>query len=410
MAGILICDQIQNSSNTALINNGALAINSVGPTQLNTVTSQNWYLNGNLGIGTASPGYLLDINNTGGSQANARLNGNDQANVRLRLTNVGSGGQSFEIVGGNPGASNAGLAIYDVTNTATRMYIDSSGNVGIGTSSPSTYNKLTVLNGAITSGTTTSTSGSILLQGYYNSGSITNIGTEFSNGGPVIGYAVTPSTSAAGSFVSSTSVNTFKGAYTIAGNAHLWYGGAASTTAIGSAVTTSELMRIDSSGNLLIGTPTATTGETKLILSTNSGTTNWRVGPWSTVSTNFYITPNSATTGVYLSGTSATTWSSLSDERAKDIIEPIKDAVEKVCTLRAVIGKYKLDEENTRKSFLIAQDVQAVLPEAVNIANQENGYLGLSYSDVIPLLVASIQEQQALITDLTTRLTALEAK
>jgi hypothetical protein len=40
-----------------------------------------------------------------------------------------------------------------------KMRIDSSGNVGIGTSSPYTYNKLTVLNGAITSGTANSTNG-----------------------------------------------------------------------------------------------------------------------------------------------------------------------------------------------------------------------------------------------------------
>ena len=48
--------------------------------------------------------------------------------------------------------------------------------------------------------------------------------------------------------------------------------------------------------------------------------------------------------------------------------------------LRAVIGKFKADEEGTRKSFLIAQDVQAVLPEAVSIAPKREGetedYLG----------------------------------
>ena len=62
---------------------------------------------------------------------------NDQSNVRLRLTNTGTGGQAFSIVGGNPGASNSGLAIYDETNAATRMYISSSGNIGIGTTTPS---------------------------------------------------------------------------------------------------------------------------------------------------------------------------------------------------------------------------------------------------------------------------------
>jgi len=41
MAGILIVDQIQNSSNTLLINSGALAANTVGTTQLGSITNIN---------------------------------------------------------------------------------------------------------------------------------------------------------------------------------------------------------------------------------------------------------------------------------------------------------------------------------------------------------------------------------
>ena len=108
----------------------------------------------------------------------------------------------------------------------------------------------------------------------------------------------------------------------------------------------------------------------------------------------------------------ATSWASASDERLKDIIEPITDAANKVSQLRAVIGKYKTDEEGTRRPFLIAQDVQAVLPEAVtegrNSKDDETEYLQVAYTEVIPLLVAAIKEQQALITTLTTRITALE--
>jgi hypothetical protein len=103
--------------------------------------------------------------------------------------------------------------------------------------------------------------------------------------------------------------------------------------------------------------------------------------------------------GVYLAN-AATSWASLSDERTKDIIENITDAATKVSSLRAVIGKYKTDSEGTRRSFLIAQDVQAVLPEAVDATNPDK--LGLQYSDVIPLLVASIKE-------LTQRVAALES-
>jgi hypothetical protein len=115
----------------------------------------------------------------------------------------------------------------------------------------------------------------------------------------------------------------------------------------------------------------------------------------------------SVSAGVYLAS-GGTSWTSASDERVKDIIEPIENATEKVSTLRSVIGKYKTDAEGTRRSFLIAQDVQAVLPEAVDATNPDE--LGVNYTEVIPLLVAAIKEQQALIENLTTRLAALENK
>jgi hypothetical protein len=108
----------------------------------------------------------------------------------------------------------------------------------------------------------------------------------------------------------------------------------------------------------------------------------------------------------------ATSWTSASDENIKDIIEPITNGLEKVTTLRTVIGKYKDEAEGKRHPFLIAQDVQAVLPEAVCVMNkgEENECLGLSYTDVIPLLVNAIQEQQTIINDLKTRIETLESK
>jgi hypothetical protein len=111
------------------------------------------------------------------------------------------------------------------------------------------------------------------------------------------------------------------------------------------------------------------------------------------------------TGGVQIAG-GASSWSSISDERLKDIIEPITNAAEKVSTLRAVIGNYKTDPKKTRRPFLIAQDIQAVLPEAVDDTDENE--LSLRYTETIPLLVAAIQEQQALIESLTARITTLE--
>jgi hypothetical protein len=98
---------------------------------------------------------------------------------------------------------------------------------------------------------------------------------------------------------------------------------------------------------------------------------------------------NSAGVSLAVNGTS---WGSLSDERDKDIIEPITDAISKIGTLRTVIGKYKVDEEGTRRSFLIAQDVKNVLPEAVTELEDDKNTLILQYTETIPLLVAAIKE------------------
>jgi hypothetical protein len=97
----------------------------------------------------------------------------------------------------------------------------------------------------------------------------------------------------------------------------------------------------------------------------------------------------------------ATAWAAISDETLKTNLAPIQSGAEKVASLRAVTGRYKTDAESMSRSFLIAQDVQKVLPEAVS--TDADGTLSLRYTEVIPLMVAAIQE-------LTTRLAALESK
>jgi hypothetical protein len=108
----------------------------------------------------------------------------------------------------------------------------------------------------------------------------------------------------------------------------------------------------------------------------------------------FYFTAGSA--GVVLTN-GATSWASLSDEREKEIVEPITDASAKLLGLRSVIGRYKNDAKNVRRSFLIAQDVEKVLPEAVKVhtaPDSKEARLVLNYTEVIPLLVAAINELQ----------------
>jgi hypothetical protein len=78
---------------------------------------------GRLGIGVTSPTAILDIN----AGANAPI---------IRLTSSAVGQIPFSIRANIPGFSNAGFSIYDETAAANRFVISSTGNVGIGTTSP----------------------------------------------------------------------------------------------------------------------------------------------------------------------------------------------------------------------------------------------------------------------------------
>ena len=102
--------------------------------------------------------------------------------------------------------------------------------------------------------------------------------------------------------------------------------------------------------------------------------------------------------GVYLAA-GGVAWIASSDERLKTDLVPIENGLEKVASLRSVIGRYLTDSEDKKRAFLIAQDVEKVLPEAV-MTNEETGDMGLSYTEVIPLLVAAIKELKTEIDSL----------
>ena len=167
-----------------------------------------------------------------------------------------------------------------------------------------------------------------------------------------------------------------------------------------------ERMRITSAGETLIGR-TSSFGSSYRLQVQGSADTGIYIGSSASAYTSvlymnsagagaasiftnniLYVTAN--TNGVYLA-TNGIAWIANSDERLKTDLTPIGNAINKVSSLRSVIGRYKTDEAGTKRSFLIAQDVLEVLPEAVT-TNPKTGNLGVAYSDVIPLLVAAIKE------------------
>ena len=287
-----------------------------------------------------------------------------------------------------PAADTVGIA----TGGSERLRVDSSGNVGIGTTSPAV--KLDV------------------------SSSSTNVATL-------------NSTNANGGFLG----------FAVSGTSKYWIGSAAALTSgsvndlcIRSDVNTIfsyqgvERARIDSSGNFLVGT-TSQNGAGGFSLSPNatapelvvkgSATTN------ASSSYELYSTGASAYRFyVGFGGTvyaTSTTITAISDQRLKENIRDLDEGLATVMALKPRKFDWKEGKGQNIKNArgFIAQEFETVLPDMIEewrdpAPEGEEAYKAIN-ANLIPTLVKAIQEQQALIvaqqaelTTLTTRITALE--
>ena len=124
---------IPTQSTTNLAYTGTLT----GGTGVVNLGSGQFYkdASGNVGIGTSSPTGKLHVN--GGTFDSFTISGNSANSVGARFQNSAASSRNWNIGSSGGGPSPAGsFFIYDDTASATRMSIDSSGNVGIGTASP----------------------------------------------------------------------------------------------------------------------------------------------------------------------------------------------------------------------------------------------------------------------------------
>jgi len=89
-----------------------------------------------------------------------------------------------------------------------------------------------------------------------------------------------------------------------------------------------------------------------------------------------------------------------SDRNLKDNITPIENPLEKM----EKIGGYTFDWNDKQDTYkghdigVVAQEIQSVLPEIV--ASRANGYLGVKYEKIVPLLIESIKENTKQIKEL----------
>ena len=95
-----------------------------------------------------------------------------------------------------------------------------------------------------------------------------------------------------------------------------------------------------------------------------------------------------------------------SDERLKQNITPIENAVEKINQMGGYNYDWKEGFENIHSHKghdlgVIAQEVQSVLPEVVT--ERETGYLAVDYVKLVPVLIEAIKELSAKVKELESK-------
>ena len=301
--------------------------------------------------------------------------------------------------GNNILSESSGVVTLNNVDTATigsnALVVDSSANVGIGTSSP--YNRLSVLADS----------------GEYG------IAVQASAINLTKGYAITgPDGSVESVFTSNAATGEIK------------FGGLPANYFITYYTSGSERMRIDGSGNLLVGTTSTTVG------GGGSGAKGFRVdgnnGILQTAASGlpsaiFNRTSNQGNivhyryNGTTVGSISTNTYSLPSDRDFKKDIRDLNFGLELVKKLKPKTYRYKIDSDDSPfMTGLVAQDLEQSLLENGVAQNeswllqynenveQGNSKYELDYSKLIPVLIKAVQEQQTVIDALTARIETLE--
>jgi hypothetical protein len=390
---------------------------------------------------------VINTDGSGGSLAfhTSTGTGTEGADATKKVT-IGGGGAftTFPSVG-QPAAFNEDGVDADFRvesdGNANMLFVDGGANtVGIGTGSPIAPLQITTaITGTPASTVAAGTNAGIYLEDddsptdYFFVSKIHNPGNNLAVGG--IKFAVSPDgTNYNWSGIQALTVSS--------GNCGTlaFYTSADNTSANSS----TERMRIDVSGNLLVGatsTAAVTTPTTDGIYLSYNGVVHTARNSASTSNHHVFINANGEVGTISTNG-SATTYATSSDYRLKEDDVPMTGATERVKALRPINFAWKID--GSRVDGFLAHEVQDIVPEAVTgekdavddeeyevtpaveEVRDEDGnvtteavaavmgtrsvpdYQGIDQSKLVPLLTAALQEAITQIESLTARITALE--
>lgn len=391
---------------------------------------------GNVGIGTSSPAIKLEINQ-GISAATSSLRTTPQlllkgfggsstyhSGIAFSMNEHTSGYWGSGILShDDTGSYGSALTFYTSTGLASaspteKMRIASDGKVGIGTTSPGS-----LLEVYSTSTTTPYVAARLYSEAAASGESFTWAKIEKGNGyGGAIGGYISQGIG------SGLVLGTLNGSATITerlrinADGNIGIGGIAGTfyklevsgrAAFGHSTSSCEVLVTSSANNAYL-IVNGFTGYASYVIFRKGGADKWYLFNEPTMD-RMYLADQNSNDGVYISQ-NTTAWVANSDLRLKNVQGTITNALDKVQQLTGVKFKWKREADNPDAKVrvgLIAQDVQAVLPEAVDddspdlITDEETGKvsggLGVRYTELVPLLVNAIKE-------LTARVVALESQ
>jgi hypothetical protein len=361
---------------------------------------------GNVGIGTSSPSGKLSVTSdalnsqfsasTGTSYFYQRFS-SDGGNHYIGVANSagagllsGAGAYSLNIQ--TEGARNLALG----TNNSLRMLIDSSGNVGIGTSSPASYSKLDV-------------AGLVKI----NSSRDTYVDASEDAGANA---KIFVSAAGSGDFSSEAGHLVMQARTHTSVYRDIIFAGGINNA--------SEIMRITGEGN--IGVNNSAPNAKLAVVAASGGYASYMhfppggygmgmnvTGTGSNVF-HYYFANGTFVGQVYTTGSSMV-WASASDYRLKENVVTDWDATTRLKQLKPSRFNFIADSTNTTVDGFLAHEVQDIVPEAIIgvkdevDANGDAKYQSIDQSKLVPLLTKALQEQQTLIESLEARITALES-